>query len=468
MSSDPAFLSIHEAAALIRARKLSPVELVKAQLERIQRLDNRLHAFIRLAPDIALAGARAAEEQITAGDWRGPLHGVPYALKDIIDYAGLPTTCHSKILVDNVATADAPVTARLKAAGGVFLGKLATHEFAIGGPSFDLPWPPAVNPWGGNGGNHFPGGSSSGSGVALAAGYVPAALGTDTGGSIRNPASMCAIVGMKATYGRVSRRGVFPLSYSLDHVGPMTRGVTDNAILLGILAGHDPQDPASADVATADYRAGLDKGATGLVIGLARHFYAEEAIAHPEQLKAIDDAADTFRRLGAEVREVRLPSGPEFYACCRLILRAEAYAIHRKWLQQRPQDYGGIARARFLDGATVSAADYIDALRWKGRLVRQTLAAMADIDVLLTASSLDPPCRIDDPEAVQRAYPRQVRQPFNVTGQPALAMPAGFTADGLPLSLQLVGHPFQEATVYRAAAAYEAATPWTARHPPGL
>jgi aspartyl-tRNA(Asn)/glutamyl-tRNA(Gln) amidotransferase subunit A len=464
--TDLAYIGIREASELIRARKLSPVELTKAALERIGRLDDRFHAFIRLTPDIALAGARAAEAQVMAGDWRGPLHGVPYALKDIIDYAGLPTTCHSKIMKDHVAAADAPVTQRLKAAGGVFLGKLSTHEFAIGGPSFDLPWPPAVNPWSGNGGPRFPGGSSSGSGVALAAGYVPATLGTDTGGSIRNPASMCAIVGMKATYGRVSRRGVFPLSYSLDHVGPMTRDVADNAILLGLLAGHDPDDPASADVAPADYTSGLERGAKGLTIGLARHFYAEDAVAHAEQLQAIDDAAELFRKLGAEVREVRLPSGPEFYACCRLILRAEAYAIHRKWMIERPQDYGAIARSRFLDGATVSAADYIDALRWKGRLVRQTLAAMADVDVLLTASSLDPPCRIDDPEAVQRAYPRQVRQPFNVTGQPALAMPAGFTTEGLPLSLQLVGHPFQEATVYRVAAAYEGATGWTKRRPP--
>ena len=189
--------------------------------------------------------ARAAEAEIMAGRWRGPLHGVPFALKDIIDVAGLPTTAHSKILIDNVAKEDSAVAARLKAAGGILFGKLATHEFAIGGPSFDLPWPPAVNPWGGN---HFPGGSSSGSGVALAAGYVPAALGTDTGGSVRNPASMCAITGLKPTYGLVSRRGVFPLSYSLDHVGPMTRTVRDNALLLQILAGHDAGDPASADV----------------------------------------------------------------------------------------------------------------------------------------------------------------------------------------------------------------------------
>jgi aspartyl-tRNA(Asn)/glutamyl-tRNA(Gln) amidotransferase subunit A len=466
--TDLAYLTIHEASELIRSRKLSPVELAKAQLARIEQLDSRFHAFIKVTPEIALAGARAAEAQITSGDWRGPLHGVPYALKDIIDYAGLPTTCHSKILVDNIAQADAVVTARLKGAGGVMMGKLSTHEFAIGGPSFDLPWPPAVNPWGGNGGNHFPGGSSSGSGAALSAGMVHAALGTDTGGSVRNPATMCSIVGLKPTYGRVSRRGVFPLSYSLDHVGPMTRTVRDNAILLNVIAGHDGEDVGSADVTTTDYAAGLGKGVKGMRIGLARHFYAEDDIADPEQLKAVDDAAEVFRRLGAEVREVRLPSGPEFATCNRLILRSEAFSIHRRWLAERPQDYGDICRSRLLDGASVTAGDYIDALRLRGRLVRRTLDAMADLDVILTASSLDPPCRIDDAEAVQRAYPRQVRQPFNVTGQPALAMPAGFTAGNLPLSLQLIGHPFAEATVYRVAEAYEAATGWTSRRPPGL
>ena len=348
------------------------------------------------------------------------------------------------------------------------MGKLATHEFAIGGPSFDLPWPPAINPWSGNAGTLHPGGSSSGSGVALAAGMLPVALGTDTGGSVRNPASMCGIVGMKPTYGRVSRRGVFPLAYSLDHVGPMTRTVRDNAILLDIIAGHDQLDPGSADVAVDNYTADLDRGVRGLTIGLARHFYAEDEMAHPEQIAAIDAAAEVLRGLGAEVREVRLPPNAEFVACNRLILRSEAFAIHRRWLTQRPADYGDLGRQRLLDGATVSAADYIDALRLRGRLVQRTLEAMAEIDVVLTASSLDPPCRIDDAEAVARTYPRQVRQPFNVTGQPALAMLAGFTTDSVPLSLQLIGHPFREAMVYRVAAAYEAATAWTERRPAGL
>ena len=463
--SDLAFLGLADAAQLIRARKLSPVEYTRALLERIERLDSRYHAFIRVTPELAIAAARRAEQEIAAGSLRGPLHGVPFGLKDIIDVAGQPTTGHSKVLGDNSATADAVVTARLKSAGGVLLGKLATHEFAIGGPSFDLPWPPAVNPWGGN---HFPGGSSSGSGVALAAGMLPAALGTDTGGSVRNPASLCAITGMKPTYGRVSRRGVFPLAVSLDHVGPMTRSVRDNALLLQLLAGHDPEDPGSADVEVPDYAADLERGVKGLEIGLVRHFYAEDMQADPEQAQAIETAADVLRRLGANVREIRLAPLQEYAVCSRIIIRCEAFAVHRRWLQQRPGDYGALARQRILDGATVSAADYIDALRLRARLTRRTLEAFAGIDAALTVSGMDPPCPIDDAEACARMYPRQARQPFNVTGQPAIAIPAGFTASGLPLSLQLVGHPWQEATLYRIAHAYERATLWIDRRPPGL
>jgi aspartyl-tRNA(Asn)/glutamyl-tRNA(Gln) amidotransferase subunit A len=364
-----------------------------------------------------------------------------------------------------VAASNAPVTARLVAAGGIMMGKLATHEFAIGGPSFDLPWPPAVNPWGGS---HFPGGSSSGSGVALAAGMVPAALGTDTGGSVRNPASMCGITGMKPTYGRVSRRGVLPLSYSLDHVGPMTRTVRDNALLLQVLAGHDPEDPGSADEAVPDYSADLERGVKGLKIGLIRHFYTEDMQAHPEQTKAMEEAAEVLRGLGADVREVRLAPLQDYATCTRIIIRCEAFAIHRRWMAERPGDYGDLARQRILDGAAMSAADYIDALRLRARLTRRTLEAFAGIDAALTVSSMDPPCRIDDAEACARLYPRQARQPFNVTGQPAIAVPAGFTQDGLPLSLQLIGHPWQEAMLYRIAHAYERATAWTDRHPSGI
>jgi aspartyl-tRNA(Asn)/glutamyl-tRNA(Gln) amidotransferase subunit A len=463
--SELAYLGLAEAADLIRARKLSPVEYAQALLDRTNKLDPRYHAYIKLTPERAMEAARRAEREVAAGNLRGPLHGVPYGLKDIIDVAGLPTTCHSRVLIDNVAAANAVVTERLEAAGGILMGKLATHEFAIGGPSFDLPWPPAVNPWGGN---HFPGGSSSGSGVALATGLVPAALGTDTGGSVRNPASMCGITGMKPTYGLVSRRGVFPLAYSLDHVGPMTRDVRDNALLLQVLAGYDAEDPGSANLPIPDYSADLERGVKGLRIALVRHFYAEDMQADAEQLQAIDAAAEVLRGLGAEVREVRLAPLTDYSTCTRIIICCEAYAIHRHWLAERPADYGDLARRRILEGAAFSAADYIDAQRMRARLTKRTLEVLAGFDAALTASGMDPTVRIDDAEACLRVYPRQARQPFNVTGQPALAMPAGFTKDGLPLSLQLVGHPFQEAMVYRIAAAYERATGWIKRHPPEL
>ncbi len=463
--TDFAYLGIVETAALFAARKLSPVELCEALLARIEQLDPTYHAFIRTTPDLARAAAGAAETAFLAGRIESPMQGIPFGLKDIIDLEGVATTCHSKLFKDRVAKADADVTARLKAAGGVAMGKLSTHEFALGGPSYDLPWPPAVNPWGGA---HFPGGSSSGSGVALASGMLPAALGTDTGGSVRNPASMCSIVGMKATYGRVSRRGVFPLSYAMDHVGPMTRNVADNAALLQVLAGYDPQDPASADIQVPNFSVELGMGIEGLKIGHVRHFYDGDDQAHPEMAQAVDDAADTLRHLGADVREIKLPSLQDFTACNRIILGSEAYAIHRRWLQDRPGDYGELTRQRILNGAGISAADYIDALRWRTRLIAETEAAMAGLDCVITASSLDPAARLDDPETLERSYPRQCRQPFNVTGQPAIAIPAGFSNDGLPLSVQLIGHAWQEARVYRVAGAYEQAVNWTRHHPPGL
>ena len=282
MSAELGFQSITAASELIRTKKLSPVELTKALLARIEALDPKFNAFIRVTPDIALAAARVAEAEITAGGWRGVMHGMPFGLKDIIDFAGLPTTCHSKILAQNVAKSDSVVTTKLKAAGGVPMGKLSTHEFAIGGPSLDLPWPPARNPW--NRDCH-PGGSSSGSGAALAAGLLPAALGTDTGGSIRNPASMCAVVGLKPTYGRVSRRGVFPLSNSLDHVGPMTRTVRDNALLLNLLAGFDGEEsPARAASHACDV-------------------VVDQLLEVVRQRRAIQRAQTEAARLVAEARE---------------------------------------------------------------------------------------------------------------------------------------------------------------------
>ncbi len=463
--SNLAFMGLAEAGQRMRARKLSPVDYVKALLAQIERFDTDFHVFIELTPERALAAARTAEKEITAGNWRGPFHGVPFALKDIIDAKGLATTAHSKVLAGNIAARDAPVAAKLEAAGGVLLGKVATHEFAIGGPSFDLPWAPARNPWSRE---HFCGGSSSGSGAGLAAGFFPAALGSDTGGSIRNPAAQCAVAGMKPTYGRVSRRGVLPLAFSLDHIGPMTRTVRDNALMLQVVAGHDPGDPASANEPVPDYGAALDGGVDGVRIGVIRQFYTTDLEGHPEQIEAIETAVKLLAGRGAKISEVKLPPLQDFSACGQIILAAEAYAVHGRWLKERPQDYGARARERLLAGAALSAADYLHALRWRRMLRDAAAAAFAGIDVAITASSLDPACRIDDDAALTATYWRQARMPFNVTGQPALVIPAGFSKSGLPLSLQIVGHPFAEAMVYRVAQAYESASDWPMRHPQGL
>src|SRR5215208_2191325 len=300
--SDLAYLTVAEGAALLRAKKLSPVEWTKALLDRIAAIDEHYNAFLVVTADKALAQAKAAEAEIAKGQWRGPMHGVPYATKDIIDVEGMATTCHSKIRKDHRATSDAFVIKKLNEAGAVLLGKAALHEFATGGPAFDLPWPPARNPW--NPKLH-PGGSSSGSGVALAAGMAPMALGTDTGGSVRNPATCCGIVGLKPTYGLVSRRGVFPLSFTLDHIGPMTRTVEDNALMLEAIAGHDPLDPGSAAAPSGRYRRALDRGAKGLRIGFVRHFHEIDMPAEPEVTAALAHVMRTLQMHGADVRDIR-------------------------------------------------------------------------------------------------------------------------------------------------------------------
>src|SRR6516164_5234243 len=319
--TDLAFMTIAEASRMIRGRKLSPVELTAALLARIAALDGIYHAYIAVTAETALAQAKAAEAEIAAGAWRGPLHGVPYALKDIFDVAGMATTCHSKLRMNHHAAADATVVMRLREAGAVLLGKLALHEFATGGPTRELPWPAALNPW--NLDLHL-GGSSSGSAVAVATGLAPGALGTDTGGSVRNPATCCGVIGMKPTYGLVSRTGVFPLSFSLDHVGPLTRTVEDNAMLLGAIAGHDSADRSSTTRALADCLENMHAGVTGLRIGVIAHFYMEDSIGSPEQVAAIMAAAEVLRRLGADVQSVRLSPLARWTDCGRTILFVEA------------------------------------------------------------------------------------------------------------------------------------------------
>jgi len=456
------WLSVAEAAHAISAKELSPVELTRALLERIERLDPRLNAFIRLDADQALATAHAAETEIMAGRRRGLLHGVPVGIKDIIDVAGLPTTCHSKILRDNVAASDAVCVTKLRGAGAIVLGKLSTHEFAIGGPSLDLPWPPARNPWNPD---HHPGGSSSGSGSGVAAGLFPMALGTDTGGSVRNPASCCGIVGLKPTYGLVSRRGVFPLSFTLDHVGPMTRTVADNAMMLECLAGHDPLDPGSVAAPPGRYEAALERGVRGLRVGFVRHFHEIDMPADPEVTAALQHVALSLQMAGAELADIVLPSLGEFGAVNRVILQSEAWSIHAPWLRERPGDYGHFARRRLLAGAFMSSGDYVLAQRRRREMIAAVEAVFREVDVLLCASSMDPACRIDHVEDVERTYPRQARTPFNVTGHPALAMMSGLSKAGLPLSVQFVGRYFDEATLFQVARAWEQASGTDRKHP---
>ncbi len=462
--TDFAYLTIADAARRLRDREISPVEYAQALLDRIAAHDGALNSFLHICGDRALDAAKTAEAEIMAGAWRGPMHGVPYALKDIIDAAGEPTTCHSKVMTRNsVPDTDAHVTAKFREAGAVLVGKTATHEFAIGGPSFDLPWPPARNPWNPA---HFTGGSSSGSGAALAAGFVPAALGTDTGGSVRNPASLCGLVGMKATYGRVSRRGVFPLSFTLDHVGPMTRTVEDNAILLNVIAGHDALDPGSAPAEKPDFTGRIGRDVKGMRIGVIRHFFERDLEADPEMAKSINDAVDVLRGLGAEVSDMTLAPLDAYAAANRVILLPEAYAIHEKWFQERPEDYGELARRRIMGGAFIRAADYVNATRVKARLAQEYNDAMRDFDVAITVSSMDPACEIEDEVEAERTYGRQARTPFNLTGAPAMSVPTGFSKAGLPLSMQIVGKNFDEALIYQVAHAYEKATNWTERRPP--
>lgn len=457
--------SAAELAVELKTRRLSPVELLDALLHRIAVFEPSIHAFVCLDAEAARSAAQTAEREIAAGRSRGLLHGIPVGIKDIIDVAGLPTTCHSKILLNNIPLYDAAVVTRLREAGAIILGKLSTHEFALGGPSFDLPFPPARNPW-----NlaHHPGGSSSGSGAGLAAGFFPLALGTDTGGSIRNPASACGVIGLKPTYGLVSRHGIFPLAQTLDHVGPMSRTVRDAALLLSAICGENPVGGAGTPRRNPILDSEWDCGVRGLRIGYVRHFHETDMPAFPEVAMALDTAAAALSAEGATIRAVTLPKLNVFSSVHRILLQAEAWGIHARWLRASPEDYGQSARRRLLAGTFLTAEDYVLAQRRRSRMISAVEESFAEVDVLMTASAMDPPCRIDDEKELARTYPRQARTPFNVTGHPALAMMSGMSSDGLPLSIQFVGRYFDEATVLRTAATWERIRGWQMSHPPNL
>jgi aspartyl-tRNA(Asn)/glutamyl-tRNA(Gln) amidotransferase subunit A len=462
MADELAFLTIAEAARLIEQQRLSPVELTTALIRRTEALDPQLNAYLLLTADRALDQARQAEREIMAGGYRGPMHGIPFALKDIYSTAGIRTTGHSRICLDTVPSADATTVRKLHEAGATLTGKLATHEFAHGGPSFDLPWPPARNPWNRE---HFTGGSSSGSGAAVAAGFVPAALGSDTGGSIRGPAALCGIVGLKPTYGLVSRCGVYANSFSFDHAGPMTWTVEDCAIALQAIAGHDPNDPASATRPVPDYRAALTGDIKGLRIGIVRHLHEDDCPVSPEVAAALEEAFTVFRSLGATLGDARLRPAQDYYDVKVTIAESELLAVHEEALRTRPGDFGEDFLGRVLPAVLISGRDYIQAQRERRRMLAEMAPLYADFDVLLTATAGAPAPCLGTWRTIEFWKRPSLTTPFNVTGGPALAQCIGFSSSGLPLSMQLVSRPFDDATVLRVAHAYEKATPWRAKRP---
>ncbi len=439
------FLTIAEAAKRIATKDLSPVELTGQCLARAKQLDATLNSFILLTEERALADAKAAEAAIMKSGPKGPLHGIPLGHKDIYGTKGIATTAHSKLLKGNVPTEDATTVRLLAEAGVVLMGKMATHEFAFGGPSFDLPWPPARNPWNPD---HFTAGSSSGTGAAVAAGLILGGTGSDTGGSIRGPAALCGIAGIKPTYGLCSRAGVLPLAFSLDHTGPMAWTVEDCAILLQAMAGYD-----------------ATKGAKGLRVGVVRHFHETDHRASDATLAGIEGALDYFKKSGASVRDVTLTPLAHWHGCNFLILVVEAYAIHEHWMKTQFSDYGELLRDRMALGAFVSGADYMQALRRRRELCAEMEAAMADLDILITASQPGEAPRIDSIGKWVNFEKPGFTSTFNLTGYPAMSICTGFGVGGLPVSMQLVAKPFQEPTLFRAAHAYEQATPWRQRRP---
>jgi len=459
VSDEIAYATIAELGARYRKRDLSPVEVTQALLARIEKLDPILHAFVTLTADSALAEARSAEEALRRGDAR-PLLGIPVAHKDIYLTRGVRTTGGSALLADWIPDEDATCVQRWRAAGTVQLGKLITHEFAFGLQFPGHRFPPAKNPWNLD---HIPGGSSSGSGAALAAGLVTGATGSDTGGSIRGPAAFCGIVGLKPTYGRSSRAGVLTLSWTLDHTGPMARTVQDCAFLLQPLAGYDPADPASSRAPVDDYVAPLGRDIRGLKIGVPRAYFLEEVDA--EVARAFEEALETLRRLGAEVRDVQIPSLRGAHSFL-LILMAEAYAYHESDIREHPELYGDVLRERILAGALVTASEYTQAQRIRSEICRETAEVLKTVDVLASPTALKPATPFAQAFDPEFAFPKSNMAPFNLTGLPTLALPCGFSASGLPVSFQLSGRPFEEATVLRAGHAYEQATTWHTRRPP--
>ncbi len=456
--------TIGRAAALIATRQLSPVELVEHCLARIEARDGEFHSFVTVTGERARADALAAEKRMMTGSLRGALDGIPIAHKDVFATRGIPTMAQSRLLRDWVPDEDACVVARLAQAGTSLLGKLTTHEFALGGPPFDLPWPPARNP---RNTDHFTSGSSSGTAAAIAGGLILGGTGTDTAGSIRSPAAMCGVVGIKPTYGRCSRRGVLPLAYSLDSVGPMGATVEDCAILLQTMAGHDPCDPASVDLAVPDFVSGLRRGIRGVRIGVVSRWHEQDQCASDATQRGLADALAIWRHEGAELVELDMPSLFDYHAANFVIMASEAAAVHEPWLRDHFDAFGERLRNRLALGALMSAIDYVAAVRLRAQLCARTAQAARHVDVLVTVGAPGEAPRIDQvPEWGDLRSPG-FHAPFNVTGWPAMCVCSGEGRDGLPVAVQIAAKPFDEALLLRVANVIDRATGSGERNPFG-
>ena len=466
MSDSPLhYKTITEIAELIRSRELSPADATGAALDRIAALDGELKSYATLIADRAMSAARKAESEIAAGGWKGPLHGVPVAVKDLCFTRGVRTMGGSKVYADHVPAFDSTVVERLESAGAVLLGKLNLTEGAMGGynPEFDIP----LNPWNRE---RWAGSSSSGSGAATAAGLCYGSLGSDTGGSIRFPAAACGIVGLKPTWGRVSRYGVLALAESLDHVGPMTRSTADAAIMLQAIAGYDPRDPTSLSAPVPDYLADMDAGIAGVRIGVDERHITDGV--NPELASAVLDGVEVLRSLGAEIAEIQMPDVDKYLPAWPVLCSSEAVAAHRENYPERRDDYGPWFRGWLDLGAQKSGADYAEANNMRAECNGLVREAFRDIDAMVCPSTIGPAYPVT-PEALYGEMDRRrgtsfqrYTVPYDFNGAPTLSVPCGLDGDGLPLSLQFVGKPLSEPSLIRLGAAYESATEWHNLHPP--
>jgi aspartyl-tRNA(Asn)/glutamyl-tRNA(Gln) amidotransferase subunit A len=452
-------MGIREIAEQFRKRALSPVELAIDCLARIERLNPKLNAFISVTAESALAAARQAEAEIRSGDWRGPLHGIPLALKDLIDTAGVRTTAASLLFKDRIPAQDAEIVRRLKAAGAVLLGKQNLHEFAYGGSSMISAFGEVRNAWNRE---HITGGSSGGSATAVAAGLGYGAIGTDTAGSVREPAALCGVVGLKPTYGRVSARGVIPLSTSLDHVGPIARTVADVTVIFAAIAGYDRADKASVDAPVEDYVAALGKNLQPLRVGVPKKFFFEDLDA--EVASATNHALSGLAAMGAEIRHIELPVPTD-----RTLQIAEAYAVHAEFVARDPELYQPETLRRIRTGQNVSPETVLECRRDLERARRDIVSIFADVDVLVTPTTpIVAPTIVELKKNPDLLRPRELlllrnTRPINVWGLPAISVPCGFTEGGLPIGLQIIGPHWGEAVVLQVAHAYEQATTWHKR-----